>query len=309
MPVLAGSLLISWRRGLIVTGALAVLTLGAVQWMDLASENWFRYYVFEIPSKHGLPAYAEWPHFLNVAMWEPMPIGVALAVAALVCGAIPSWRVSLFYAGIMVATGLAGFSTLIKNGGFLNAMMPYCGVVALLAGMTAAWAVRQKPESALGRRAQAAVAVVVLLQLFVNVYDQRKYVPRRRDVTSGKAMIERWRALRAKGEVFSVGFGYYDGLAGGSEIHAHAMALADILRADDKVNGDRLRRELLEALMNHRYPTVIWDESYKMIDPIFEATLQRNYYRAGELFLPNEGDRTWPRTGFGARPNAIWVAR
>jgi hypothetical protein len=309
MPVLGASLLISWRRGVIIAGAFAVLTIGAVQWMDLASENWFRYYVFEVPSKHGMPPHAEWPHYFHRVMWEPMPIGVALAVAALVCGALPSWRVAVFYGGIMVAAGLAGVSTLMKNGGFLNAMIPYCGVVAGLAGMTAGWAVRQKAESTLGRRMQAAVAVVVFLQLFVNVYDQRKYVPRGRDVASGKAMIERWRALRAKGEVFSFGFGYYDALAGGSEIHAHSMAIADVLRADDKVNGDRVRHEVLEALTNHRYPTVIWDESYNLVDPVFEPTLQRNYHHAGDLFLPTEGDRTWPRIGFGARPNAIWVAR
>lgn len=308
VPILGGAILVSWRRGLIAAAVFAGLTIGAVQWMDLVSEGWFRYYVFEVPRKHSLPPRSEWHHFVLVSTWEVMPAAVAMAFAAIV-GTMKSWRVAALYGGAWIVTGIAGFSSLIKNGGFVNAMIPYCGVVAILSGIAVAWSLRQATASPVGRRAQVAVLAVLLLQFLQLTYDQRRFVPRRRDLVAGNAMIERWKALRVQGEVYSFGFGYYDYLAGGGEIHASSMAMADVLRTDDQVRGQRLIHEFEAAMASRRFRAIVWDESFKLVNPEYEAAVKRNYVQDQTLFLPDEGDRTWPRTGFGARPNQVWVRR
>lgn len=306
LPVIFGATFIDWRRGLVIGATFTGLAIGAVQWMGLVSNGWFRYYVFEIPRKHELAAIGEWHHVLNRTTWETMPVAVALALAGLVGGAVKGWRVTLFYAGLVAGAAAAAFSTLAKAGGFINATIPYCAVIAMLCGMTIARVLEKTPELAVGRRMQVGVVAAVLLQLVALGYDQRPFVPRRRDVNSGNAMLERWRDLRGDGDVFSFSFGYYDALAGGDDVHAHTMAILDVARTDPALNA-RLVAQFGKAMASHRYRAVIWDDSYSIIDRQFETLVKNYYYEQGALFDHDHADHTYPKTGFAVRPNKIYV--
>lgn len=307
-PVLVTAVWLDRRRGLIVAGTFAGLTIGAVQWMDLASDDWFRYYVFEVARKHATD-WTEWHRFFVETFWQPMPITLAFAIFALACGALRGGRAVLFfYASLLFLTWVHAFSGMIHNGGYLNALIPYCALLSLLAGVAIGWITKQEVTGRVLRRLQAVGVGLLMLQLGMLIYDQRPAIPRRRDVATGKLMIDRWRRARAQhGPVLSLGFGYYGMLAGDPEIHAHTMALSDIFKTADPKYTVPLTEDLQRVLQSRRYRTIIRDESFSLVPGNFDQTLRTTYRQQGALFEPGEDDRVWPPTAFHCRPNELWT--
>lgn len=305
LPVMLGGLGLDRRRGLITGGVFALLAVGAVQWMDLSSGGWFRYYVFEVASQHP----SDWPSWhlhLMKTLWEPMPLALGLALLAVAGGALRGRAVLAFYVGVLLATWGHGFTGLLHDGGFANALIPCCGVLAILAGIGAGWIAKQLVDV---RRLKAVGAGVVLVQFLALAYDQRVAVPRRRDVTSGRLMIERWRRLRdTRGEIYSPAFGYYGMLAGSEEITAHAMALSDIFKTGDPARVNPLSDDVFRSLRQRRYPTLIHDGSFSLLLSEIEVVARGSYRASGHVFEPGEEDRAWPRTGFHCRPDEVWSA-
>lgn len=306
IPVLLAGMALDRRRGLITAGVAIGLGVGAVQWMDLSSGGWFRYYIFKIPSQHS-SAWDEWYTFFIQTFWSPMPIALVLSLLALGV-ALRGRAVIALYAGLVIVGWVHAFTGMLHNGGYLNALIPYCGFLSILAGLAIGWVISQDGKNALVKRLQAVAIAVVFLQFGVLAYDQRAVVPRKRDLTTGNAVIERWKKLHEHGEVLSFAFNYYGMLAGETEIHAHTMALSDVFKTNDSERISLLLQDILKTLRSYRYRTILYDASLHFVHPEVENTLRAAYHQRGQLFEPGlEDDRTWPRTGFGCRPNEIFT--
>lgn len=306
LPVLAAGFFLDRRRGLITAGVAVGLGVGAVQWMDLSSDGWFRYYVFKVASQHVTP-WDRWHEFVLQTFWTPMPVAVVLSLFAL--GVALRGRVVIaFYAGLVAVTWVNAFTGLIHDGGFQNALIPYCGVLSLLSGVAVSWVLSQDGSKPLTRRLQALAAAAAFLQFLMLAYDQRECVPRRRDVTAGNAVVVRWRKLREQGEVFSFGFAYYGMLAGDPEIHAHTMALADVFKTGDPARTQPLLEDIQRSVRSRHYRRFVYDGSWRFLHPSVEQTVRDTYRVQGQLFeVGVEDDRTWPRTGMQCRPNELFV--
>jgi hypothetical protein len=303
VPVLVAMIAMNWRRGLVATGVFAALMIGALQWMDLSSNHWFRYYVFEVASKHPYPPFDQWRELFERATWKPMVFGLVLAGVALFSGVLrekPSGRAVLFfYLGILGGAWFHGFSGIIHDGGFENALIPYCATLAILSGIAIGWIMRERPDV---RRLQAFGLVVVLLQ-FANLgFDQRVVLPRKRDWRAGLLVEERLREI--KGEVLSPGFGYFTYLAGHEEIHAPSMALADVFKTQDPDLTGPLAKDMVTSVESGRFKAIIWDDSYRFLPETFKEAIRRRYMPKPGLI--DDPAAFWPKTGMGARPNEVY---
>lgn len=305
IPILGAGMGMNRKRGWIAAAVFAGVTLGAVQWADLVSDKWFRYYVFEVPGRHD-SAWKEWQLFLHKTLWEPMPVALAFALGTLGSGALVGrWRLA-FYGGTLAVAWIHAFTGMLHNGGYLNALIPFCAFLAVLVGIGLGFVLGWETTER-GRRFQAIAAGVVLLQFGMLVYDQREYVPRARDRRTAAAVVDRW---RQRGDMHSFGFGYYEMLAGKGEIHAQTMALSDVFKTGDRTRTDPLLADIDATLRSGRYPIIVHDESLdRLLPPEVGQSLRRNYRADGTLFQQGEEDRDWPRTAFGCRPNQIWVKR
>ncbi len=84
----------------------------------------------------------------------------------------------------------------------------------------------------------------------------------------------------------------------GKPMHAQWQAMSDTF-LDPKV-GAGLREQMMDAVRNRRFAAIITD-SHGTFDE-FEV----GYERAGH---PLSTDGFWPRTGWGVRPDQLWLPK
>lgn len=294
---LAGYFLANRQRAVIAGVTFAVTTGIAVVLFDRATNHWFSYYVLELPRTHGMRWKQSWDFFFDVT-WRPMPFALLFAAAGFV-GKVVKDRGAWMYAALGVATWAAAYSSLLHEDGFANVLMPWITTLALLAGFGVE-AVARTPT--LAWRSLGFGAVVV--QLLALTVPPARVLPTALDRQAGARMIERLRV--EKGPVLILGSGYGP-MAGHPEINTHTMGVFDVLKVPNTPPRAKLLEELSAIGASRKYPTIVTDPSFALLPADVMDGIRRNYREGTALFDTPGG--TWPRTGYGARPDKVWRLR
>jgi len=249
LPAIAtGALLLDWRRGLWFFGT-AVLAIGAtVLGYHLATDGWFTFFVFEMPSHHGSQ-----PNALSFWTEDLVPIA-PLVVLAMVCW-IGCWRAghrgeALYLAAFGSGALLTSYMSRRHVGGFDNVL-----VFAFTAGCVLAPIAAASLRGAWARRAGIGL---LALQFVLLVIDPRslwldrdvlltgnsRFVPSAAHRHASEQMVEFLRGV--EGPVMLPFHGYVSTLAG-KPAYAHAQAMHDLVQMIAKP-GESLSLDSTEHL-------------------------------------------------------------
>lgn len=295
--ILAGALPSMRRRAIAAGGSFAISAIVAVLVNDWLTAGWFRYYVFTVPGAHPL-RWSAWWDFLRGTAWEPLPVVLLFALAAFVTGAFRERR-GWMYAGLCAGAFVGGYSSLMKQNGFINGIMPWLVSLSLVAGMGMEMAARAAESQ---RRWFHLALGVVVIQWVVVQYSPRQQVPSKRDYRAGAAMIERLR--RQPGPVLALSAGWYTNMAGHPEMTAHTMALVDVFDQKDPARTAKLAGEIRDAIKSHRYATIVTDDATSFLPEGIPELIRANYHRQESAFDGPDGART--KVGTLNRPIAFW---
>jgi hypothetical protein len=301
LPLLLYLLFTRRRDALLVIGAVVLLGGGATWLLDRASGGWYLYHVFKLPSLiRATPNVAG-----NFWVWDVLGT-LAFACALAMLYVMTAWRTaarqdSLFY--VATAAGLLGASwaARLPGGGYNNVLLPGYAAIAVLFGLSVHaildW-LKSAPEKLRGLL-ESYVYAVCILQYAWLAYNPVTLVPPALSVDAGGRFIQRLR--REPGDVLVAYHGYYATL-GGKKMHAHWVAVSDVLKWDERGAGRSLKEEIVQAAERHRYNAIILDASQEMSDDI------RKHYRwAAQVF--DSPEEFWPVTGMRTRPEYVYEPR
>jgi hypothetical protein len=301
--IVAGATWMAWRRGLLIAAVFGGLTLGTILVMNRMTDGWFGYYVFDVPSHHGLRWYS-WRSMLLDPFWRAFPVPLLLALLALRVDVAEAPRgPTVLRAGLAFASFIGGYSSLLHEDGFVNVVIPFYALVAAEAGIGLGWIARSAGPTRAAL--QQVVLVAVALQFGALAWESRETLPKDADVAAGRHMLERLRAR--SGEVLLLGSGFYGPMAGHPEIHAHTMALFDVFKTHDPSRTGTLLASLVAEIHSRRFSAITLDQSYGLLPPEIAGAV-RQEYRLEEHLFSNPSD-TLPKTGFMSRPDELWVPR
>jgi Dolichyl-phosphate-mannose-protein mannosyltransferase len=248
----------AWKRGVALSATAGAIVLIGTLLENRATDGWFGYYIFKMPTSHGI----------DLRLWRDvwdydLPRGPVLVVATCAfCGmaaksALRGDRRDVFL-GCMVAAGaVTSLTSRLHIGGWINVLQFWtsfaCAGFAALGARIEAW-LEGKSFAIAG---DAAVSVLLLAQLALWVHSPAERVP---DVTI-RADTERFlrnvRRLERGGEVLVVGRGHVT-----KTPHFQMSALADV----NRVSG--LPRDILDALRERRLSAIVDDARLEDSPPL-----------------------------------------
>ena len=299
--VIFGSFFADRRRALIAGITFAVVSGVAFLIIDRATDGWFRYYAFTVPKSHPLRLLEWWPYF-KAASWEPLPLVFVLALTGFVTGPFEKHRVWTF-AALVGGSFLGGYTSLMKQDGFINGIMPFLVTMAIVAGLGVEAILRAAAEK---RRWRELGLGVVILQWFMAYASPKDQIPRKRDRVAGEQMLARLR--ERPGPVLAFNSNYYATMAGHPEITAHTMALMDVIHMNDAARNEKLVTEMRTAIASGKYPTIVTDDTLRWLPPEVMAAIQQSY-RETQPPPFDAANTTFTRTGVVTRPKTIWTRR
>jgi hypothetical protein len=275
-------------------GTFTVLVVGACVGLQVASDGWFAYYAFELPSRHGIVVPVLWEFWLRDLL-SHVPVAMGLVVAAALLALRGADRSSRsFYACCLLGVVCASWWSRLHAGGYDNVLMPVHAALAVGFAMGAmaldGW-VRSTTE-------RAALWILCLLQLVVLSYDPRGQVPDASDLRAGETLLSKVRAF--EGDVLVPWHGSLAAQAG-KPATAHWMAMVDVLRAGPDETSVALEADIRDAIASRRFAAIIVDDSW------FHEDLSVHYELRGPVF--EDAESPGPTTGMQTTPSAIWVVR
>jgi hypothetical protein len=266
--------------------------------LNVASDGWFAYYVFELPGQHQ----ARWNklgEFWLRSMLVRVPVLAAAAIALFALDRSPGAASRrLFYACLAIGTlGTSMFSR-VHSGGYLNVLMPAYAGLAILFGLGVAALLS---ENRVKRRPWLPLVVfgLCLVQLGMLRYDVSRQIPSERDRRAGERVVEIIRGF--DGEVLVPYHGYLPELAGKSG-SGQWMAIADVLRGDEGRLEEALETEIRDAIITRRFDAIIVDR-----DDWYAQELATAYELSEDLF--DDRGTFMTRTGDRMRPEKVFVPR
>jgi 4-amino-4-deoxy-L-arabinose transferase-like glycosyltransferase len=291
-----------WAR-VLFTGTILLTVVGGSFLFNQISDNWFQFYVFELPSQHPIIKQMVLSYWLHDLL-QPLPIASMVSIfygIQLFSGRKD--RNFAFFAAL--AAGLIGASYLgrLHAGGYDNVLMPAYAAIAIFFGLGVNNILSLLPADSLpGDRAlvssaiESAVFFACILQFLLLAYNPLTQIPSKADRAAGDRLIQLIEPF--DGEVFVPYHGYLPTL-GGKQSYAHAMAISDVLSSKDKSVRAILTDDLREAFRDHYFAAIILDEPWMMEE------IKPGYYYQETIF--SSDDVFWPVTGMDVRPELIYL--
>jgi len=289
-----------WQRRLapfFIGTALVLIGLGDFG-LDRIHHGWYHYYLYHLPS-HKEVFRERYLSFWRNEILLPLPIACLGALWYLVTAFRCNKQAFGFYA--LMSAGMMGvsYAVRIRQGGYLNSLLPSYLAIAILFGLgfhAAVQSLVQRPAG--GTRPMIIMAYLFgILQFGLLHYDPMAQIPTAADVRAGNDFLRIVRSL--PGDVFIQSHGYLSVLAG-KQSHAQGVAMGDVLRNDTGEIGLRLENELHRAIAEQRFGAIVYDNGRPPTPDVYR------YYRLKQVAF---SDQTvfWPRTGVKARPELILV--
>lgn len=294
------------RRAMAVAGAGGIVLVAVGGYLELTTAGWWRYYCLTLPGSHGIE-----PRLLSVLFITDLPKAFVLAAASVAAAtwaarellaarregrAVQDRRMVVF--GVVVVTCLvAAFSLRAHRGGWQNVLLAWTPVGCAAVGAAAR---RLVTLGASGERRvpEAAVLVLVVLQLLGLVFDPGDVAPSKADVAAQKTLETVVRRLEQEGDVVVTPVGNLT-----RSMHYHSAALYDVLRAGGPAPADHLAK-----VRDRAYAAILVDAPFEVHCKQkgcrdLDDAMARNYFVASRL---EEHEHTG-MAGFDARPR--WVLR
>lgn len=207
---------------------------GGILWLQARSDGWFAYYVFRVPSAHGIR-----PKLFTVLFFEDVPRAFALvaAMAWLTVRFVRHRRDGILTA-MCLAAAFASGSSRVHLGGWDNVLVfftTFGSVAVAIAG------------TELGAR--ALVPAVVAVQMALWSWSPRAQMPDATAVSAARAFEAKVKELEKDGEVLVLGRGHVT-----TPPHAHLAALNDVYQAEHRI-PDRIAASFREA----RFAAIVLD--------------------------------------------------
>ncbi|MDM8558117.1 glycosyltransferase family 39 protein [Candidatus Parabeggiatoa sp. HSG14] len=267
-------------------GIILIITTLTFDWI---SEGWYSYYIFELPKEHKF-LFAKWQTFLFDDYIKDLFVVCGLAfwfiVFSIFTKHFKNDRVLIaFVIGMLVAS----YSSRLHVGGYLNCLIPaYAGLVIL-----ASLSLNKIVDQINSTRTQITLLsfrknmvidskrIISFLTLLFGIYQfihlyypPHKQLPTEEDRKAGFQLINQIKEI--EGEVLITAHGFYAYMAGKS-LHAHGMAVHDILRASKNTPAKQILIDsLTQAINSKRFQAIIqskWCDFYpKSILKIYSRT-------------------------------------
>jgi hypothetical protein len=279
------------QRGssLFLIGSALIIIGGSTLWLNLASDNWYSYYIFDLPEKHGWSDTA-WLTFWTKDMLGRVPIAFGLALLYFILR--PRVRSTMgFWLAAFVGMIGAAYLIRVRLGSNANVLLPAHAIIAVMFGLCLDRLI--KPD-------RAPIAVIAglacLIQFGLLVYDPIAQIPTQADAAAGQRFIAT--LSQVNGDVFVLSHGYYATLAGKPPT-AQAVAIADVYQ--DEARGRAIiQREFGDAIRQHRFAAIVLDVD----DWWLSSDFDQSYVKRGQVF--DDPNVFFPVTGVQTRPESIY---
>jgi hypothetical protein len=298
---LASAALIT-RRGFeraLLPGVLGILVVGSGLAMNVATDGWYGYYVFDVPARHPIETR------MLIDFWR-RDVAAHLAIASGFCVfALVAWRWidrepgqpirdSALFGSLLVTS----YISRIHSGGYDNVLMPAAAGVAIYFGIglaAARQASRHRPLLAL------AIILATGIQFLMLMYSPAQQLPSSAGREEGEKLLRRISAVN--GDVYWAEHPWYSVVLGKSP-QAQAMAISDVVRAGGAQSvRESLEDEMTVAVEQERYAAFVVDfDSFVLRPPNFER-----HYQLVDAHLVD--DAFHPVTGWIRAPRLLFVRR
>ncbi|MBN1312526.1 MAG: glycosyltransferase family 39 protein [Anaerolineae bacterium] len=330
LPIMLYSLADDWRRGVCFNGTGIVIVMLSCLALNVASDGWFAYYIFQLPGQHRLylpMLYGFWA----ADVWLPVGIACTLAIAYLV-SMLPSlsWlkqhvfhdalpieaevekrlKTGLFYLAMLAGMVGGSWAGKLNDGGFNNVLLLVYAALAILFGLavhhTREW-VKTLPVDQQSA-AMVALYTLCLIQFVGLAYNPLACIPTREDYEAGRLLVET--ISNIDGDVFAPFHGYL-AVKAGKPSYANGVALGELagdFGGQELDSGSAVLDEIELAVREQRFGAIILDSLpaldrtrlYQRLQPLLDQ-----YYRQGPPLLEVEA-AFWPLTGTRSRPDVIY---
>jgi hypothetical protein len=286
-PIVIAAIVRDRRMGIVCAASSVALVTGGIIGLDRVSGGWFSFYVFRLPSLHGIVRKMLLDYW-TLDLGRRFLIGCVLTSVLFASRHLA--RRERLTLGVIAAGMIGGtYVVRIRAGSYDNTLMPAYAMIAILSGM-ALPIVARPGRAILGYGAW-------LAQFALLLYNPAPQLPTRADLIAGRALVERIRQV--EGPVYIPCHGYLAAMAG-KPTHAQMMALGDALRSPRPDVRDRLNAEVTQAIREHRFAAIIQDGDWL-------PELERYYAPTGPVFQDEKV--FWTRTGLRTRPQLIFLPR
>jgi hypothetical protein len=266
--------------------------------MNVATEGWFRYYVFGLAASHDV-SQARVTGFWTTDLRDLYVAFVFCFVAILVPrGSSRLGDRTVQDALLFVSLLVASYLVRIHPVAYTNALMPAAAAVAIYFGVGFAEGARRLEHFP---AAKLTLVMSAALQFLALVYSPTSQVPSAADRRAGERLVERVSSL--PGEVFWAQHPWYLTEVG-KPMQAHEMAVVDIVRDRNSTHlREQLQQELAIAVDTERYSAFVLDgPTFALKPPNFDAR-----YVLADSDLT--GCRFFPVTGTRRKPTYLFVRR
>lgn len=310
LPIMLYCLYSNWRRAPFFIATVAGIVVLGTFFLNWIHDGWYLYYTFRMPAHHPV-AQSMYKDFWIFDMLEHLFVACSLSVYYL-CNRMKNSPKggALFYVSMSVGMVGAAWISRLHSGGYPNVLFPAYAAISILFGLAAHNVLEFAQSKSLGKKRSLEVSVylVCIVQFIFLGYNPLRQIPTREDLMAGRELVQMMELV--EGDIFIPGHNYLNAMAG-KKIHAHAMAMNDMLRGEKDQNRMNLVSEFKEAFRGKKFDLVILDTAFYLRNWLDESDID-GYRLAGycrnnrPVFDREQVFR--PVSGLPTRPNYIYYA-
>jgi hypothetical protein len=298
--LVVGTVFLNWRHALVLLVSTGVLCAVSCWVLDIMSEGWFTYYIFDAVTGHGWEEH-RWIQFWTVDLAQKTAILCAVAIVGLFLQLGGSTPRPFFYYGC-VTGGIVIMSWLsrVHVGGYINVLMPTFAWAAILFGFAIGGVARHWINPLPHQRAAlyAAMSALCVIQFALLIYDPREQIPTKAHYAMGEYLLD---MMADKEDILIPRHSYLPALAG-KKVYTNKAAYSSLLADYESPHRQQVTADLTAKLRDGHFDLIILNEREYL------AGLVNRYYKPISAQFPNVG-RSWPLTGYRTRPVQILVPR
>jgi 4-amino-4-deoxy-L-arabinose transferase-like glycosyltransferase len=303
LPIMLYCVWAERRRAVFFVGTVLGLVGLSTFALNAATEGWYAYYVWRLPSEHS----TQWQ--MLTAFWTQDVLVLFVAFALTLLYLVAKWRQGEKRAAVfwfLCLSGLlaAAWMSRLSNGGYNNALIPAYAGLSIMFGLGICEAlriIRLRPEK-VQVLAVTYLFLVCLVQFGILRYNPTAQVPTQADTDAGRYMLRT--ISEQPGEVFIPSHGYLAELAG-KRSYGCGMAIFD-MQQDSPIRAG-LIEEIRAAIRQRRFDSIVLDAPSSWFSDVWFPEVYQYYQQQGKLF--DAADVFWPVTGMRTRPQFIVVPK
>ncbi|MBI5060425.1 hypothetical protein HZB60_11665 [candidate division KSB1 bacterium] len=290
----------------------AILMIGATSLLNAESGGWYGYYLFEVPRAHRLVPQVLYSFWLK-DLFIPLTAASALTAWNLWSLRRRDLASFSFYGWVTGALLLTAYVSRMKEGAYVNAVIPAHAVLAIGFGLGAhtlleAARAQARRLGELGERyfglGLASVYLVLLLGFTTRFYRITDQLPTADDRAAVEELKQVSRESGADAWWPSHGFPLQDGVR---VVRPHVYAIYDVLTGPDRAVAERLTSELRGRIREQAFAAVMLDEPLDLPNGCGDLGLAEYYERRGPALKAGRVLRM--KTGEPVSPREVWVRK